>query len=73
MPSNFFIQKKFWFYLNKNITIDKENIKFVSNAKMSDVHFDSKLNFNSHLEKSGRPPMNQPSCAKYLEQSRKFQ
>ena len=30
-------------YLNENITIDKENIKVVSNVKMLGVHIDSKL------------------------------
>ena len=33
-------------HLNENITIDKENIKVVSNVKMLSVHIDSKLNFN---------------------------
>ena len=32
-------------YLNKNITIDKDNIKVVSNAEMPSFHIDSKLNF----------------------------
>ena len=37
-------------YLNENITIGKENIKVVSNVKMLDVHIDSKLNFNLHID-----------------------
>ena len=37
-------------HLNKNITIDKENIKAVSNVKMLGVHIDSKLNFNVHID-----------------------
>ena len=37
-------------YLNENITIDKENIKVVSNVKMLGVHIDSKLNFNLHID-----------------------
>ena len=35
-------------HLNENITIDKENIKVVSNVKMLGVHSDSKLSFNLH-------------------------
>ena len=38
------------FHLNENITIDKENIKVVSNVKMLGVHTDSKLNFNLHID-----------------------
>ena len=37
-------------YLNENIKIDKENIKVVSNVKMLGVHFDSKSNFNLHID-----------------------
>ena len=37
-------------HLNENITIDKENIKVVSNVKMLGVHIDSKLNFNLHID-----------------------
>ena len=37
-------------YLNGNITIDKENIKLVSNIKMLGVHIDSKSNFNLHID-----------------------
>ena len=33
-------------HLNENITIDKENIKVVSNVKILGAHIDSKLNFN---------------------------
>ena len=37
-------------HLNENTTIDKENIKVVSNVKMLGVHIDSKLNFNLHID-----------------------
>ena len=37
-------------YLNENVTIDKENIKVVSNVKMLSVHIDSKLNFKLHID-----------------------
>ena len=37
-------------YLNKNITIDKENIEIVSNVEILGVHIDRKLNFNLHIE-----------------------
>ena len=37
-------------HLNENITIDKENIKVVSNVKMLGVHIDSKLNFNLNID-----------------------
>ena len=37
-------------YLNENITIDKENIKVVSNVEMLDVHTDGKLYFNLHID-----------------------
>ena len=37
-------------HLNENITIDKENIKVVSNVKTLGVHIDSKLNFNLHID-----------------------
>ena len=37
-------------HLNENITIDKESIKVVSNAKMLGVHIDRKLNFNLHID-----------------------
>ena len=37
-------------YLNKNITIDKENIEIVSNVEMLGVHIDHKSNFNLHIE-----------------------
>ena len=37
-------------HLNENITIDKENIKVVSNVKMLGVHIDSKLSFNLHTD-----------------------
>ena len=37
-------------HLHENITIDKENIKVVSNVKMLGVHTDSKLNFNLHID-----------------------
>ena len=46
-------------YLNENITIDKENIKVVSNVKMLGVHIDSKLNFNLHIDIIGQPASNQ--------------
>ena len=36
----------YYLYLNRNITCDKENIKFVSNVKMIGVHIDSKASFN---------------------------
>lgn len=37
-------------YLNKRATVDKENIKFVSNVKMSGVHIDDKFNSNLHID-----------------------
>ena len=37
-------------HLNENITIDKENVKVVSNVKMLGVHIDSKQNFNLHID-----------------------
>ena len=37
-------------HLNENITIDKKNIKVVSNVKMLGVHIDSKLNFNLNFD-----------------------
>ena len=37
-------------HLNENITIDKENIKVVSNVKMLGVHIHSKLNLNLHTD-----------------------
>ena len=43
-------KRNFDLHLNENITIDKENIKVVSNVKMLGVHIDSKLNFNLHIE-----------------------
>ena len=37
-------------YLNENITIDKENIKVVSDVEMLGVHTDGKLYFNLHID-----------------------
>ena len=37
-------------HLNENITIDKENIKVVSNVKMLVVHIDSKRSFNLPID-----------------------
>ena len=37
-------------YLNKNITIDKKNIKVVSHVKMLGINIGSKLNFNLHID-----------------------
>ena len=46
-------------YLNENITIDKENIKVVSNVKMLCLHIDSKLNFNLHVDITCKSASNQ--------------
>ena len=46
-------------YLNKNITIDNENIKVVSNVKMLGVPIDSKLNFNLYIDIICKPASNQ--------------
>ena len=43
-------KRNFELYLNKNITIDKENNEIVSNVEMLGVHIDRKLNFNLHIE-----------------------
>ena len=37
-------------YLKEIITIDREHITVVSNVKMLGVHFDSKSNFNLHID-----------------------
>ena len=37
-------------YLNENFTVDKENIKVISNIKILGAHIDSKLNFNLHID-----------------------
>ena len=37
-------------YPNEDFTVDKENIKVVSNVKILGVHIDSKLNFNLHID-----------------------
>ena len=37
-------------HLNANVTVDKENIKVVSDVKMLGVHIDSKLTFNLHID-----------------------
>ena len=47
------------FYLNKNITIDKENIKVVSSVKMLGVHIGSKLDFDLHIDIICKPASSQ--------------
>ena len=46
-------------YLNKNITIDNENITVVSNVKMLGVPIDSKLNFSLYIDIICKPASNQ--------------
>ena len=63
-------------HLNENITIDKENIKVVSNVKMLGVHIDSKLNFNLHIDIICKSALNQPNVLvrlkRYLGHEGKF-
>ena len=54
-------------HLNENITIDKENIKVVSNVKMLGVHIDSKLNFNLHIDIICKSASNQLNALVRLE------
>ena len=55
----YLIKKNSGLYLNGNITIDKENIKVVSNVKMLDVHNDRTLNFNLHIDIVFKSTLNQ--------------
>ena len=63
-------------HLNENITIDKENIKVVSNVKMLGVHIDSKLNFNLHIDIICKSASNQLNALvrlkRYLDHEERF-
>ena len=63
-------------YLNENVTIDKENMKAVSNVKMLGVHIGSKLNFNLHIDIFCKSAPNQLNALlrlkRYLGPEKKF-
>ena len=49
-----------WFILN--ITVEKENIKVVSNVEMLGVYIDRKLNFNLHCDTNCKSASNQKNA-----------
>ena len=63
-------------HLKENITIEKENIKVVSNVKILGVYIDNKLNFNLHIDiisKSGSNQLNAlVRLKRYLGHEEKF-